>query len=183
MGHSIRFRRYGYPDQEALEYLNRWALQEMGTDPTDIPGHDDLADIPGTYFEAGGDFIVGIGDGQELSPERARALETEDGIVLAMGGYLPNEAGYADERRVDGAAELHRMRVAPPVQRRGFGRALLNALQRRAQAAGFLTLVATTAARQQPAVKFYSSNGFAEIERTSYHEYELVHFEKHLAPD
>ncbi|TQR22273.1 hypothetical protein C9J85_08780 [Haloferax sp. wsp5] len=45
--------------------------------------------------------------------------ETFDGGLAAMGGFLPNDVGHADERTVPGAAELHRMRVAPSRQRRG----------------------------------------------------------------
>jgi ribosomal protein S18 acetylase RimI-like enzyme len=95
-----------------------------------------------------------------------------------MGGYLPTEVGYEDERSVPDAAELHRMRVAPTHQRRGYGRALLDELERRATAAGFDLLVATTAMRQESAVRFYRSNGYTEVDRSEYGEYDLVHFEK-----
>jgi GNAT superfamily N-acetyltransferase len=61
-----------------------------------------------------------------------------------MGGYVPNHAGRGDERDQPGAAELHRMRVAPSYQQNGYGRALFDELERRAAATGFETLLATT---------------------------------------
>ena len=72
------------------------------------------------------------------------------------------------------------MRVAPPHQGRGYGRRLLSELERRALAAGFRLLLATTAARQRSAVAFYPAAGYREVGRSTYGEYELVHFEKEI---
>ena len=72
------------------------------------------------------------------------------------------------------------MRVAPTHQRSGYGGRLLAALERRARTAGFDRLLATTAARQQGAVRFYPAAGYAETDRSTTGDYELVHFEKPL---
>lgn len=174
----VLFRRYDPRDSEAILELHEWAMREAGTDPTDIPGTEDLREIERVYVEAGGDFVVGVTD-EELS-----ALPTTfDGRVVAMGGFMPSESGHEDERSVPGATELHRMRVAPPLQGEGYGRALLEELEARIQDAGFDRVLATTAMAQTRAVSFYPRAGYREVDRSAFGEYELVHFEKHLEDD
>jgi len=171
MSEGVRFRRYDARDQDAVLALHEWAMDVEGTDPDDIPGTEDLRRIEETYPE--GAFLVGVTDHGDLP-------ETFDGGLVAMGGFLPSADGHEDERRVADAAELHRMRVAPTHQRRGIGRCLLTELEARIDRQGFETVAATTAARQQSAVAFYPSAGYREVDRSTYGEYELVHFEKSL---
>jgi GNAT superfamily N-acetyltransferase len=192
MAEDIQLRRYKPRDSDAVVTLDAWALGETQTDPEDIPGREDIHDIEATYLDSGGDFVVGLCKrdsecGRRLG-ERARTVETDDGAtvetgdgcVVAMGGFLPSAAGHDDERTVAGAAELHRMRVAPPCQRRGYGAALLADLEARAAAAGFERALATTAARQQAAVAFYPAHGYDRVGTATYGAYDLVHFEKKL---
>lgn len=183
MAKTVHFRRYAESDRNAVVTLNGWALRDAGVDPEDIPGNEDLHDVETAYFEAGGAFIVGIVaaaevDGPKLSPERRRHLSTADGVVVAMGGFLPSEAGYEDERTVPGGAELHRMRVAPFRQGAGDGRQLLVELEDRARAEGFDPLLATTSRRQQRALTFYSDAGYEQVGTSSHGAFDLVHFEK-----
>ena len=177
MTDDLRLRRCRADDVEAILELDGWALREAGTDPADVPGSGDLRELPASYREAGGAFVVGT------LPEAAangRLPALTDGHLVAAGGFRPTDAGYEDERVVEDAAELHRMRVAPPHQGRGYGRELLSELERRALAAGFRRLLATTAARQRSAVAFYPAAGYREVGRSTYGEYELVHFQKEL---
>ncbi|PSQ40796.1 N-acetyltransferase [Halobacteriales archaeon SW_5_68_122] len=173
---DLRLRRCWADDVEAILELDGWALREAGTDPTDVPGSGDLRELPASYLEAGGAFVAGTLP--EAADARLPALA--DGHLIAAGGFRPTDAGYEDERVVEGAAELHRMRVAPPHQGRGYGRELLSELERRALSAGFRPLLATTAARQRSAVEFYPAAGYREVGRSTYGEYELVHFQKEL---
>ena len=179
---AVQFRRYGSEDAEAVWDLHEWAMRAAGTEPADIPGTDDLSDIDGRYLDTGGEFLVGLltEDGPADSTMASELPRTTDGPVAAIGGYLPNEVGHADERRVPGAAELHRMRVAPPCQRRGIGRELLHRLEARAAEDGFELLLATTARRQAAAVEFYHDEGYDAVDESMEGEYELVHFEKSL---
>ncbi len=189
---SVRFRRYDPRDAGAVATLDDWAMRRAGTDPADIPGHGDVETIGDTYLDAGGAFLVGVLDAGEgdsgtddppfdgESYDRG-TFETFDGVVVAMGGFLPNEAGYADERTVTGAAELHRMRVAPPCQGRGYGTKLLTVLEERVAAAGFLRVLATTARRQERALSLYDGTGYERVDTSRYGAYELVHFEKSLS--
>ncbi|PSP20046.1 N-acetyltransferase [Halobacteriales archaeon QH_10_67_13] len=150
-------------------------MEEAGTDPADLPGVNDLRAVKATYLDDG-DFVVGIAAEARRDERR---LRTDDGVLVAMGGFLPSEAGHEDERAVAGAAELHRMRVAPTRQGSGHGRVLLETLEKRA-AAGFDRLLATTAARQAAAVELYESAGYDRVGASAYGEYELRHFEKRL---
>ena len=172
---EIEFRQYDPRDQAAVLELHEWAMREAGTDPADIPGSADLQRIEATYLDAGGAFLVGIADSLPQS-----VPETFDGQVAAMGGFLPNEAGHDDERTVPGSVELHRMRVAPPCQGNGSGRALLDELEGRIDRTAYDRLLATTAQRQQRALALYSEAGYREVDRSVRGEYELVHFEKPL---
>lgn len=167
-------------------------MSETATDPEDIPGHDDIHRIESAYLAAGGEFVVGVLDTSEcdtggthpagdtdVCPDLQR-LETFDGRIVAMGGFLPNETGHEDERTVAGAVELHRMRVAPPYQGQGYGHQLLRDLERRAVEAGWTALLATTAKRQTRALDFYPAAGYERVDESTFGAYELVHFEKRL---
>jgi GNAT superfamily N-acetyltransferase len=97
-----------------------------------------------------------------------------------MGGVLPSAAGHDEERRVEGAAALHRMRVAPTHQGRGYGRAILDALEAAARERGFDVVLATTARTQPRAVAFYPAAGYDLVGESTAAGYELVHYEKRL---
>ncbi len=173
---SLHLREYDPRDSDAVWRLHEWAMREAGTDPTDIPGTEDLQNIESAYLDTGGAFLTGVvsEDSTEDCPS------TFDGAVVAIGGFLPSGEGHEDERTVPGAAELHRMRVAPPLQGAGYGRQLLSALESRAADAGFDCVIATTASRQQRAIQLYSAAGYREVDRSTLGEYELHHFEKPL---
>lgn len=176
MTEQIKFRPYSDRDADAVWDLHEWAMRATGNDPSDIPGTADLRRIESRYLATGGSFLVGI-----VPAEADGDLpETGDGGLAAMGGFLPNEAGHADERTVPGAAELHRMRVAPSQQRRGHGRTLLHKLECRAAERDYDVLLATTSQSQTAAVAFYRDEGYQEAARSSQGEYELIHFEKQL---
>lgn len=187
---GLSLRAYDTRDDAAIWTLHEWAIQETGVNPADIPGTEDLQNVETAYLEAGGAFIVGIVDTKH--PETDRSCESEssshnvvdltthDGALVAMGGILPNQAGHSDERDRPRAAELHRMRVAPTHQRRGYGQQILGKLENRAAAAGFETLLATTSTRQSAALEFYPEQGYEQTATSTAGSYELVHFEKSL---
>jgi ribosomal protein S18 acetylase RimI-like enzyme len=174
---ALRLRRYDPDDADAVWRLHELAFRPGDTDPGDIPATDDLRDVEGAYLDRDGEFLVGVVPEREAGEAVPRV---EDGALVAMGGYLPNEAGHEDERTVPGAAELHRMRVAPAHQREGHGRRLLAALEERIRAAGLDPVLATTARRQTAAVAFYRAAGYELVGESREGEYELVHFEKPL---
>lgn len=187
---KLSLRSYDTRDDDAIWSLHEWAIQETGVNPADVPGTEDLRTVETAYLETGGAFVVGTVDSEqpqdsqsnvtEQSPYTRSDLATHDGLLVAMGGILPNQAGHSDERDRPGAAELHRMRVAPTYQRRGYGKQILSELERRAAGGGFETLLATTSTRQSAAVEFYSERGYEQTGTSAAGSYELVHFEKQL---
>lgn len=175
---GVEFRRFDPSRDNAgdLRALHERALRDAGTDPTDVPGTEDLDTIAATYLD-GGEFLVGD-DG-----------DSEDGSPVAMGGYRPSsdlpagghegfEGGAADPTE---AVELFRIAVAPAVQGRGLGAALLAELESRAAAAGYGWVVLTTAAHQRAGIELYRSRGYEAVDRMQEGEYELVRFEKRVA--
>ena len=189
---DVVFRTYAVQDETAVWRLHEWAMRDTGVDPSVIPGTDDLRSIENSYFDPGGQFIVGIVERpafnnvhadltiESIDATAPEALTTHDGVVVAMGGYLPNSAGHVDERDRPGAAELHRMRVAPPCQRYGYGRQLLRELEERAEANGFKIMLATTSTTQSAALSFYCDHGYERVRESTAGAYDLVHFEKSL---
>ena len=173
----LSLREYDRRDADAVWQLHELALRDAGTDPADVPGTDDLRDVETAYLDVGGAFFVGTVPAAAAGEEVPRV---RDGALVAMGGFVPAAAGHDDERTVAGAAELHRMRVAPSCQRRGYGRRLLRALETAAGRAGFDPVLATTARRQAAAVEFYADEGYAVAGESTEGDYELVHFEKEL---
>jgi GNAT superfamily N-acetyltransferase len=178
-GSDLRLRRYDEQDAAAVWRLHELAMEPTATDPDDIPGTEDLRDVEGAYLETGGEFLVGVLPGADAGTGTDTPT-VGDGLLVAMGGVLPNQAGHEDERSVAGAAELHRMRVAPAYQREGYGRELLHALEKWAREAGFDPLLATTARTQPAAVEFYRQEGYEAVGESTEAGYRLVHFEKSL---
>lgn len=72
------------------------------------------------------------------------------------------------------------MRVAPDVQRRGFGRRVLEHLEIRATELGYTHLHLDTTAQQLAAQALYRSHGYRETAREQRGRFELIFFEKSL---
>jgi GNAT superfamily N-acetyltransferase len=138
----LAIRRYQPVDQEAVWSLHHLGLQQAGAHAGDGPWDDDLRQIESAYLSGGGEFLIG----------------TLQGRVVAMGAL---------RRRSAEVAEVKRMRVHPDVQRRGFGRAILVALERRARELGYARLVLDTTTRQQAAIALYQGHGFVQTGRTT----------------
>jgi GNAT superfamily N-acetyltransferase len=92
---------------------------------------------------------------------------------VAMGALLPTGPARA---------ELKRMRVHPPVQRRGYGAAILARLERAARELGFEELHLETTTGQLAAQALYRSRGYSETGRGRHGEFELILFQKRLHP-
>jgi hypothetical protein len=75
-------------DADAVWQLHDAALEDAGVHGGHGPWEDDLRDIRTTYLDSGGEFLVGLTDGE----------------LVAMGGLL---------RHSPEEAEIKRMRVRP----------------------------------------------------------------------
>lgn len=146
---ELTIRRYRPADEARVLELHEEALRDANAYAEGVPDPD-LDDVEAHYLAPGGEFLVGLVDGR----------------IVAMGAFRPVEERTAEA--FDGlrrpAAELKRMRVAPPHQRRGFGQQIYEELERRAHAEGFAELVLDVQAHQEDARQFYERNGF-EVER------------------
>jgi GNAT superfamily N-acetyltransferase len=151
-GASLREATNG--DREALVALHRRAMASVGSDPEDVPGNY-LADVDGTFHDAGGTFYV---------------LEAGDEVV-AMGG-----AKRVDERSV----ELVRIAVDPDHHREGLGDRIVTELESFAHDAGYERVELETTEQQAAARELYAARGYAETGRRQAMGYTVVGFEKSL---
>lgn len=152
----LRVRQYARGDADAVWSLHNSALNDVGAHAGDGPWDDDLHRIEESYLEAGGEFLVA-----EL-----------DGRIVAMGALL-----RSDDQR----AEIKRMRVAPDVQRQGYGRTILRLLEQRARDLGYSVLHLDTTTKQESAQGLYRQHGFQEVGSGSHGDFELILFEKRLS--
>lgn len=129
-------------------------LPPLHQPPAEFPW---LADIAGSFLNAGGEFLVGHVDGD----------------LVAMGGIRPTDGNQAEVKYV---------RVHPAARRRGSGRLLVRALEEASSKLGFHQLHLDTAWNQPEAVAFYRSLGYEEIGREARPEWSwtLVYFRKRL---
>jgi GNAT superfamily N-acetyltransferase len=147
-------RHYQDDDHDHVWSLHRLALLESGAYAQSGPWDDDLHHIEQVYINTGGEFLVGVCDDE----------------IVAMGALVV----------VGNKAEVKRMRVHPDHQRRGFGLAILEQLERRARELGYRTIQLETTAQQDSAQRFYLKNGYVESERTVWRNFTVIHYEKTL---
>ena len=153
----LHIRRYDDTDRDAVWALHNTALQAIEAHAGNGPWDEDLHHIPAVYLDSGGEFLVGVAGDQ----------------LVGMGALLPHPGGVA---------EIKRMRVRPGAQRRGYGQAILHALEAAATERGFHTLILDTTTAQAAAHALYSREGYAEARRSRLGPFTLIHFEKTLRP-
>jgi GNAT superfamily N-acetyltransferase len=149
----LHIRRYEPGDKRAVRRLHDDALNEVGAHLGTGPWDEDLDDIEGVYLGSGGEFLVGILEGD----------------VVAMG---------AIKRDSPDVAEVRRMRVRPGLQGRGYGQAMLDALHRRAAGLGYSTLHLDTTVQQRVARRLYLKNGYREVGRASIGPFWCIFYER-----
>jgi len=161
----FKLRRYTAADQQAVEHLHVFALQQTGAYLGRGPWDDDIYAIEEVYLKHHGEFLVG----------------EHDGLLVAMGAFKYTGPGRA---------ELKRMRVHPDYQGRGYGQLILDELEARARALGYRILHLDTSPLQVAAQKLYTKNGFREVGRDTYQQWidkhvsqplEVILYEKQLA--
>jgi len=141
----LTLRRYTCADQEAVEHLHVFALQQAGAYLGRGRWDDDIYAIKEVYLKNQGAFLIG---------------ECE-GLVVAMGAL---------KRTSPERAEIKRMRVHPEYQGRGYGQLILDELEAHARALGYQTLHLDTSILQLPAQRLYEKNGFREVGRDTYQQ-------------
>ena len=150
-------RRYEASDRWDAIGLHDLALRAVGAHAGEGPWDDDLRKIEEFYLEAGGEFLVGVLEGR----------------LVAMGAL---------ERTSPVRARVTRMRVHPDCQGRGFGQAMLSALEKRAAELGCSQLHLDTTVRQIAARRLYAKNGYREARRGEMLGFECIFYEKPVEP-
>lgn len=152
----LKIRRYQSADSDIVWELHNAALAPTGAHLGNGPWDDDLRNIEQVYLQNGGEFLVGEYDGQ----------------IVVMGALKRTSA----ER-----AEVRRMRVAPAYQGRGFGQAMLDALEQRAKELGYTRLHLDTGVKMVAAQGLYRKNGYQEVRRGMIADVDVIFFEKSIA--
>ncbi|MGP3915743.1 GNAT family N-acetyltransferase [Nonomuraea sp. 10N515B] len=153
---KVTIRRYRWSDLDTILALHQICLAQVGLVPGDgVYYDDDFPRIQEIYLACGGDFLVG-----EVSSR-----------VVAMGGLKPVDTM---------TAEICRLRVHPEFQRRGFGAAMLVALEQRAVELGFHTVIGDTTLNQEAALALYERQGWRELSRRRVGDLTVVYLEKRL---
>lgn len=153
---KLKIRRYKPSDNQTVWQLHRLGLAEIGINPSPNSFFErDLNDIENIYLREG-DFLVGEFEGR----------------VVAIGAF----------KRIDeNTAELKRMRVHPDFQRRGFGQAIIEELEKRAKEMGYKKMILDTSEEWTKAQNFYQKNGYQEVGRKVLSiRYHAIFYEKDL---
>jgi ribosomal protein S18 acetylase RimI-like enzyme len=147
-------RRYQKSDISAVWELHNLALSHVGANAGNGPWNNDLHQVEEVYLQDG-EFVVGLLDGR----------------LIAMGALRPTSNVHA---------EIKRMRVHPVFQKQGFGQQILDYLEARAVELGFKVLHLDTTVQQVAAQKFYTKNGYREVDRKLWRGMTMIFYEKCL---
>jgi ribosomal protein S18 acetylase RimI-like enzyme len=135
---NISIRDYRPGDYDAVMALNAYGLAAAGV-PTDADVYaGDLDNNAAAYLTGRAALLIG-----ELL-----------GSVIAMGAVREISTT---------TCEITRMRVDPTAQGRGYGRAILLALEERAREFGYHDAVLLTGPDQHPAIDLYEAAGYTVV--------------------
>ncbi|SEG55528.1 Ribosomal protein S18 acetylase RimI [Thermomonospora echinospora] len=173
---DLLIRRYTAADHAAVMDLHRQGLAQVGLRPGDgVYYEHDLFQIEDVYLRRGGEFVVGERHGELVAMgglRRADIIPT--GVTRAHGGYAVGLPPRTD------TAEMVRLRVHARAWRRGYGSAIVRALEERAAELGYRTLHCDTTDRQVAAMELYRGFGWRETRREVIGGLVNVYFEKVL---
>jgi GNAT superfamily N-acetyltransferase len=164
---DLRIRRYRRTEFDTVLTLHREGLAQVGLRPGDgIYYEYDLFQMDRLYLSNGGEFLVG-----ELTSNSPHT----DRPIVAMGGLRR----YSQDD--PGIGEMVRLRVRHHVQRRGYGAAMVAALEQRAAELGYRELRADTTEYQTAALELYRGFGWHETTRDSINGITNIYLAKTLA--
>ena len=172
---ELRLRRYRAADHGVVLALHREGLAQVGLRPGDGVYYDhDFFRMEDIYLRNDGEFIVGELEGGIVAMGGLRRADlVPGGRARAFGGYAPGNPTLD-------AVEMVRLRVLPAVQRRGYGAAVVQALEDRAQEFGYRVLRADTTELQVPALALYRKFGWTEQRRETIGGIVNIYIEKQL---
>ena len=150
---TLKFRRYEPADRAAVRSLHDRALNDVGAHLGRGSWDKDLDAIESAYLEDGGEFLVGVMEGE----------------IVAMGAL---------RRTPDDGVWITRMRVEPRLQGQGIGQRLLDKLHARAADLGYETLHLDTTVQQTAARRLYEKNGYRETGRGMVGPFRCINYER-----
>lgn len=153
---DLEIRRFEPADCEAVRDLNERAMATTPEWVPDAPDRD-LQDVPGHYLEPGGEFLVGVLDGDVL------ATAAYEPLAGWMAEQFPPQGQDGETQCGESTVELSRMRVNPDHWGRGFGTRIYAELERRARSDGHRTFVLNTGVENERAREFYEARGFDHV--------------------
>jgi GNAT superfamily N-acetyltransferase len=131
-----------------------------------------LADYYREIRERFGFNVSGQAAAEDMDPPGGRfVIAYEDDQPVASGGIRTWEPGVC---------EIKRMFVRPGARRKGYGRQLLEALERTASEAGFRRIVLDTLDAHVDAMKFYDTTGYTRVPAYNENPYASAWFAKDL---
>ncbi|NUB92636.1 GNAT family N-acetyltransferase [Haloterrigena sp. SYSU A121-1] len=168
---ALRVRRFEPADADLIRELHETAMRDVGAYVADVPD-EDLETVTETYFESGGEFLVGEREGRIVAMGAFRPVDGTDFVAQVLPD-LP-----------ESTVELTRMRVDPGYQRRGYGRRVATELERRARERGATQIVLDTRPTQTAARGLYETLGYEEAARERIEgfgePFELVFYRKSI---
>ncbi|MEW2354503.1 GNAT family N-acetyltransferase [Spirillospora sp. NPDC029432] len=172
---DLYLRRYRAEDHGTVLDLHREGLAQVGLRPGDGVYYDhDFFRMEDIYLRNDGEFLVGEVDGRIVAMGGLRRADlVPAGQDRALGGYILG--GPALD-----AVEMVRLRVSPGFQRRGYGAAVVEALEQRAAEYGYRVLRADTTELQGPALSLYRRFGWSVTRREPIGGIVNVYLEKRL---
>ncbi|MEV5574023.1 GNAT family N-acetyltransferase [Spirillospora sp. NPDC052269] len=174
---GLVLRRYTEADHAAVLLLHRQGLAQVGLRPGDGVYYDhDFFRMQEIYLRGDGEFLVGEVDGRIVAMGGLRR-----GDLVPGGAERAQGAGAPVARvRDEPAVEMVRLRVRPELQRRGYGEAVVHALEERAAELGYHLLRADTTSRQGPALALYRKFGWRETNREVINGIVNIYIEKRI---
>lgn len=157
MSREFTVRRYETGDTESVKRLHderSWNVEYPESEQSNTD--TDLDDIHAEYIDAGGEFVVGL----------------EGDRLVATGGFVPVD---------DETVSLRRLRVDPAYQGQGYGRRILEALESRADEAGYDAVLIDEAGLNRDTRSFLEANGYEMTNRALHLGTELLSYRKPLA--
>jgi GNAT superfamily N-acetyltransferase len=116
--------------------------------------------------------VAGQANAEEMDPPGGRfVVAYEQETPVASGGIRTWEPGVC---------EIKRMFVSPGSRRKGYGRAVLEALERTAREAGFHRIVLDTMGSHTEAITLYDGSGYARVPAYNENPYATAWFAKDL---
>ena len=160
---DLRFSRYDHPDAEALTER----AQQYYVDIYGGPDRDPLT--VDQFAPPAGGFVLGYSGSEAVAMGGWHFLPSTGALLTLRqaqekGSDPSTCSGPSTGSGNQSRAQIRRMYVSPRVRGRGYGQAVLRALEQDAAARGATQMILSTGPVQVEAVGLYRASGYTAIE-------------------